>query len=59
VVFERHDDRFVAHRPEVLGANGRACTKGGVRKRSAGAIPLILDDIGETEQNRASPHYLE
>jgi predicted RNase H-like HicB family nuclease len=46
-VFEREGERFVAHCPEIPGANGQGRTKQEARESLAAAIRLILEDRRE------------
>ena len=46
-IIERDEEWFVAHCPEVPGANGQGRTKDEARASLADAIRLILDDRRE------------
>jgi predicted RNase H-like HicB family nuclease len=47
VIIERADDWFVAHCPEIPGANGQGRTREDCTISLAHAIDLILDDRRE------------
>ena len=46
-IFERDGDWFIAHCPEVPGANGQGRTKDAARSSLASAIELIFADRRE------------
>ena len=52
VVIERDGKWFIAHSPEVPGANGQGRTKAAARKSLADAIALILDSELTTDLPR-------
>ena len=46
-IFERDEDWFIAHCPEILGANGQGRTKDEAKESLAQAIALVLEDRRE------------
>ena len=46
-IFERDGDWYIAHSPEIPGANGQGRTKEEARESLAAAIALILADRRE------------
>lgn len=53
-IFEREGDWYIAHCPEIPGANGQGKTKEEARRSLAEAIALILEDRRE-DALRGSP----
>lgn len=46
-IFERDEEWFIAHCPEIPGANGQGRTKDEARESLAQAIALVLEDRRE------------